>query len=686
MRRGQLWFSGVVTVLAASLVGCAKVDPGDVSLNSSALATSQDGGSIFVADADNGSLARINTATGATDRVLLGLEPTRVARIGDTLYVTLRAERSIAVVDASGSGLTVRGIYPIGAEPYGIVASPNGDFLYVVLSTENTVVELDVSSMSIARRFAVEGEPRWVTMHPSGNVLYVGSARAGLFRIELREGEVDRVELPKQDRGEPNTGEIVELTPRVTGDPVLDPSGETLAVPVLYADNTTSAGSMDPLGDGGDGTFEGDGRTQTGGYSGGVTEGIARFNPAVVTFPVGKDGLTSGPATAMLVAGQSAINAHVDVPDFSMVGDRGDVEMDVMFDTGGLQNNFADGVSQVRGYITNIAFNPAGTFIAAALEGNRTVAFLPSKPVVSGQPFENNDLFFGVGNFSDTVRVMLGVEDGPSSVIFAPDGKIYGWSFISRSVAQIDAPTINNAFDAMVTNAVGSNITWTADVPFHLEPSILPPEVQEGRRLFYSATDSSMASAGAGVSCATCHFEGRNDGLTWQFDGGVRQTPSLAGEVSTTAPVTWTNSVVSVAREAEITSQGRMGGSKITAGQKADIAAYVDWSREVDVPLRGSDDPAIARGKAIFESPQAACATCHTGAAYTDNKAHDMVDLVAVNTPGLRGLAVTAPYLHDGRAATLAELVGMADAVKMGRTSHLSADQKADLVKYLESL
>ena len=91
----------------------------------------------------------------------------------------------------------------------------------------------------------------------------------------------------------------------------------------------------------------------------------------------------------------------------------------------------------------------------------------------------------------------------------------------------------------------------------------LSSDVLEGRRMFFSSSLPTMASAGAGVSCATCHFEGRNDGLTWTFDSGFRQTPSLAGPVSKTAPITWTNNVGSVSHEVFLTSQGRMGGQGI---------------------------------------------------------------------------------------------------------------------------
>jgi cytochrome c peroxidase len=58
-----------------------------------------------------------------------------------------------------------------------------------------------------------------------------------------------------------------------------------------------------------------------------------------------------------------------------------------------------------------------------------------------------------------------------------------------------------------------------------------------------------------------------------------------------------------------------------------------------------------------------------------------------VDTPSLIGLAASAPYYHDGSAATLEALLadrglvhGMADA------SELSDAQIADLVAYLETL
>jgi hypothetical protein len=50
------------------------------------------------------------------------------------------------------------------------------------------------------------------------------------------------------------------------------------------------------------------------------------------------------------------------------------------------------------------------------------------------------------------------------------------------------------------------------------------------------------------------------------------------------------------------------------------------------------------------------------------------------------GTSLQVSIALDGRAATLAELVDIADAVGMGSTASLTPDQRADLVAYLQSL
>lgn len=115
-------------------------------------------------------------------------------------------------------------------------------------------------------------------------------------------------------------------------------------------------------------------------------------------------------------------------------------------------------------------------------------------------------------------------------------------------------------------------------------------------------------------------------------------------------------------------------------------------------PAAGSfDAAAAARGKTIFEG-SARCATCHVGALLTDVNAGILhtpaevgQDAAFANrsvtkryrTTPLRGLRQHPPYFHDGGARTLADVVSHYD-VLLGLG--LSAQQKADLVEYLNTL
>src|SRR5690606_39153287 len=190
-----------------------------------------------------------------------------------------------------------------------------------------------------------------------------------------------------------------------------------------------------------------------------------------------------------------------------------------------------------------------------------------------------------------------------------------------------------------------------ADLP----PPRLPADVVAGRRLFSSAMETKVAASGAGVSCDTCHADGRNDGLTWVFDDLPRQTPSLAGQVTDTLPLTWLGDVASVEEEVHATTTSRMGGSGVSDAEAKQIAAYVAWTRDpIHAAVDEAGEAAIERGRAIFESKAVGCTKCHTGPAFTDGESWKVLRFdMETNTPTLRGIAATAPYLHDGSAATL---------------------------------
>jgi cytochrome c peroxidase len=108
------------------------------------------------------------------------------------------------------------------------------------------------------------------------------------------------------------------------------------------------------------------------------------------------------------------------------------------------------------------------------------------------------------------------------------------------------------------------------------------------------------------------------------------------------------------------------------------------------------------RGKSLFFSTEVGCAKCHAGPYYSDSKPTRPFNLHDVgtgaddpsekmgpkyDTPTLLGVYRTAPYLHHGKAATLAEVLTTYNrADKHGKTSDLSPGQIDDLVEFLKAL
>ena len=101
-----------------------------------------------------------------------------------------------------------------------------------------------------------------------------------------------------------------------------------------------------------------------------------------------------------------------------------------------------------------------------------------------------------------------------------------------------------------------------------------------------------------------------------------------------------------------------------------------------------SDPDAVGRGQPVFTDSMHGCAVCHSGSQLTNNRINVDVGTGGMfKIPSLVGLAYTAPYLHDGCAATLADRFGSCGGGDLhGVTSTLTQAQLADLVAYLDSL
>jgi cytochrome c peroxidase len=102
------------------------------------------------------------------------------------------------------------------------------------------------------------------------------------------------------------------------------------------------------------------------------------------------------------------------------------------------------------------------------------------------------------------------------------------------------------------------------------------------------------------------------------------------------------------------------------------------------------------RGMALFYSRRSGCADCHFGFDFSGelNFVGHVASITARSVPSLRNVALTSPYMHDGRFATLGEVIDDYDrgGTLSGRADlkrrHLGLRQqdKADLLAFLNSL
>jgi len=91
--------------------------------------------------------------------------PSRLARLGDQILVSLRSDASLAVLEEQNGTLVETQRVETGAEPLGMVARPDGTRVYVALWSENVVQELD-ANLTELRRFPVPGHPSWLAYIP----------------------------------------------------------------------------------------------------------------------------------------------------------------------------------------------------------------------------------------------------------------------------------------------------------------------------------------------------------------------------------------------------------------------------------------------------------------------------------------------------------------------------------------
>ena len=231
--------------------------------------------------------------------------------------------------------------------------------------------------------------------------------------------------------------------------------------------------------------------------------------------------------------------------------------------------------------------------------------------------------------------------------------------------------------------------------PVALNPGRQVTKLRRGEMYFNDATICFQGWQ----SCASCHDDdARVDGLNWDLlndgIGNPKDTKSLVLSYQTPPVMS-----LGVRATAEIAVRSGMQNSLGTMLPEEVAAAMDEWLKSLKPApspylVNGRLSEAAWRGEKLFRSPETACLNCHEPELFTDLHSYnvgtqnpfDKKDK-EFDTPTLHELWRTAPYLHDGSAATIREVLTTRNPNdEHGKTFRLTAEQIDDLAEYLLSL
>ncbi|MGQ0508925.1 MAG: c-type cytochrome [Myxococcaceae bacterium] len=666
----KLTWAGALTIL--SLTGCESSVSETYTNSSGSLALSRKDDLLYAVDTDNDVVAVVDANTEQLlTKVKVGRSPERVVVAPDeTIYVSNRADNTVSVIRRGQWDAPVATL-KVGLEPTGLAVSADNRTLYVVNTATHDEAEtgslqaIDTETLQTTWELKVGEEPRSIALLPGNKALISLYRQGDVVQVDLAKAEmtksyqgksselyqlVNKVRLgadAQSGGGALSTLSFSSFKSRAATDLVATPDGSRAFMPVVWAreDRITRAPSS------------------LGGYyaEGGPCALGAIATAGVVTFEANN----ASPLVDDLTACSVTTNSNSkDFPPTTLAASKA--------------------AETIQGP-TAAAVDPTGAWLFIVNRETQNVAILPT-----GRR-DGEDLRFN--STGSSVRTTVNVGAGANGIALTRDGK---------------RAFVFNAFDHSVSviksngNSGTNSLSNTGEIKIGDEPVGVPADVLKGRKLFFDAHNAAMSNPTTGVSCASCHLEGRDDAHVWMFPDGPRQTPALAGRMMRkTAPFHWSGEFSTLSEFMVHTTTLRMGGTGASDTMTNQVASYIDWLPQPQNPYKTVTlSEKQARGQDLFFN-KAQCSTCHAGEMFTDNRmanvgtmvlsgsnTDDMIKLnKGLNTPSLLSLARSAPYLHDGSAGTLKDrLMATKNSNLHGQTKELTDAEMDDLVEYLKTL
>ncbi len=233
------------------------------------------------------------------------------------------------------------------------------------------------------------------------------------------------------------------------------------------------------------------------------------------------------------------------------------------------------------------------------------------------------------------------------------------------------------------------NIMNLADGTIHsvaLVENRMESKIDKGERIFNDARYCFQNWQ----SCNGCHpGDARTDGMNWDLMndgiGNPKNCKSLL--YSHVTPPSMISGIRESAELAVRRGFTHIQFAEIPEEDAVCVDEYLMSLRPVPSPwlVGGKLSDKAERGKMVFE--RLGCGYCHSGIYYTDRKMHRIGQDIEFedgwDTPTLIEVWRTAPYLFDGRAATLEDVFRIH---KHGLDKNISGKELEELVEYVKSL
>jgi DNA-binding beta-propeller fold protein YncE len=322
-----------------------------------------------------------------------------------------------------------------------------------------------------------------------------------------------------------------------------------------------------------------------------------------------------------------------------------------------------------------VATSVQGKWLAVAAAGTQELLIYQASEILWG------------GEPSDFLDSRLAVDEGKFRRL-PLGGRPLAVHFLADSSQAVVA---NYLLDAVqVVDVAAGKLVRSIPLGGPAQPSL----TRRGAAIFYDAKRSHHQW----FSCHTCHPDGHTSCRTFDTlnDGGfgnAKLTPTLRG-VTKTGPWTWHGWQTDLGCAVEKSLRDTLCGPKPSI---QDVEALRAFLATLDNPpnpnLRpdGSLSASAERGQTLFHG-KAHCASCHRGDYYTSSRNYDVKvepDGSAYplwNPPSLRGLCDRGPYLHEGQAETLDEVLGVFHAPEKLGGAALTPEERQDLIEFLKSL